>query len=413
MKPPQKWSIRWYLETNPQRENETVNRDYYRRIQEIARQNGHEFTISSIKVKHWGQPSKFTTYHKTYDKNGKLVGRKSKVVRKNNEIDTSQYPVKRISEYTGTGAMWIIRDQKAYAPPEINDALMERWIPSIQLINKKPKKKKRDVKRILRVIISDPHVGMETDAEATALFGFVWNAIELQKRKDIIVQRVMELYDGEDEVHIICLGDLMDGWNKMTVRGGHELPQNMNNVEAFVAGGRFKVELADEIQKLTNAKCVTHNVVNDNHGGDFSHIVEKYAADILSKVNPYVESHIYDKFIDYYQWRDKNFVLTHGKDKKEKKRGFPLVADAETIKFITELLDHWKLYEGTTVIEKGDLHQELFQPDACKRFGYYTFRSMAPSSQYVQTNYGMGTSSFTIMQVSEGKNGIMTTSFEF
>ena len=72
----------------------------------------------------------------------------------------------------------------------------------------------------------------------------------------------------------------MDGQGGNTVRGGHKLPQNMTDEEAFDFGVRGKVLLADLLAPHYE-KIVFRNVVNDNHSGSFSYYVNSAAKAII------------------------------------------------------------------------------------------------------------------------------------
>ena len=64
------------------------------------------------------------------------------------------------------------------------------------------------------------------------------------------------------------LGDLLDGYNEKTTRGGHSLPQNMSNEEAFDCALEFKILLLDLLTPHY-LELYFNNICNDNHAGFF------------------------------------------------------------------------------------------------------------------------------------------------
>lgn len=106
--------------------------------------------------------------------------------------------------------------------------------------------------KTLRIIITDVHVGMQPKENNYSLYDYVWNAEELEKRRLKVIQDVIDLEQDFEEIHLIDLGDLTDGFNAETTRGGHKLPQNMTNRQQFETAFKFKTTLLLQLQDTLN-----------------------------------------------------------------------------------------------------------------------------------------------------------------
>jgi len=83
-----------------------------------------------------------------------------------------------------------------------------------------------------RMIYTDCHIGMTPNKQGNSVYGVKWDAEELDKRKEELLEFVLSQRNS-DVLVIDDLGDLVDGFNGKTARGGHDLPQNMTNAEMF------------------------------------------------------------------------------------------------------------------------------------------------------------------------------------
>jgi len=270
----------------------------------------------------------------------------------------------------------------------------------------------------LRIVITDTHIGMETDASGFGLYGGIWNKEELFARGETILYEVMHyavMFDYFEEIHLIDLGDYMDGWDAETVRKGHELPQNMDNQKAFDVGLDFKIKLIDSIAKLevTN-KIRVFNICNDNHSGSFGYVVNSAVKKVVELLYPdLVQVTNYRQFINHYTYGKHCFVLTHGKDEKHLKFGFKPILDKPGIDKIIEYLDVNELHGYWVTFEKGDSHQQLFDQTTSDKFNYNNYMALSPASEWVQTNYKRGRSGFNLQIVEKEKKGIVQIPYEF
>lgn len=244
-----------------------------------------------------------------------------------------------------------------------------------------------------RLVYTDVHVGMNVNPDGYSLYGGAWDEFELEKRLEIMVNHTIK-HKKSNTLIIKCLGDFMDGYNAMTTRGGHELPQNMDNQKAFDVGLRFKIRLIDSlVPHFENIQCI--NICDDNHSGSFGYIVNSAFKTYVELKYPNVVEVINQrKFIDHYIIKNRCFILTHGKDGKNLKFGFKPILDAKQIEKIKNYIDENKLHNYKIEFSKGDSHQYIFDNSTSKHFQYQNFPAFSPPSQWVQTNFQNSISGF-------------------
>lgn len=279
--------------------------------------------------------------------------------------------------------------------------------------DKVKKTPKHNSNEILRIILTDIHVGMETDSKGYGLYSDVWNEEVLFSRLDTVIDECVRIKRDFSEVHIIDLGDFADGWNSLTTRGGHSLPQNMSNRKVFDVGVRFKTELYSKIQSLFNTKVVAYNVCNDNHSSDFGYIINESVRMICELSNENIEVNNLQRFIDHYFYGDHCFILTHGKDESYMKFGFKPKLDAVIKDKIMSYIKHYDIKSKFITVEKGDSHQQLLDSTSSIDFEYNNYRAFSPASSWVNHNFGRSTSGFTLMTVRPDKKSKGIESIEF
>jgi hypothetical protein len=270
--------------------------------------------------------------------------------------------------------------------------------PKVKKI-KQPKTKTFD-----RIVFTDTHVGMETDAEGIAPYATKWDANALFSRINIMVNEMLK-NKKSDVLYIDDLGDYMDGFDGLTTRGGHKLPQNMTNHDAFDNGLKAKIMLVDELSKHYEYITV-NNVNNDNHSASFGYTVNSAFKQICDVKYDNVEVHNHKSFLSYYFVGNHCFVITHGKDAKHMKFGFKPQLDHKTTYKIDQFLKNEKIYKKAEFIEisKGDSHQCLFDMCSSDDFDYFCYPALSPSSEWVQTNFTKGRSGFVTMTISVDSN---------
>lgn len=403
-------SVRWVITTNPKHIDESIE-DYRNKLvqlctdQNISSDRRHILNVLRKYKAEWTQT------HESLNKDGEVISQKFKVAQEDISHDESQLQL--VGKTTNpNGKDWYRFKVGSIKPPTIDKELIKEAISGINIIsaseiNVEPSE------GLLRLIYTDAHIAMETNENGTALFGGVWNAKELQIRKDEMIRRTVQRYQGEREIHLIDLGDLMDGWDGQTTRKGHDLPQNMDNREAFNVALKFKVELADQIQKRTGAIVKAYNVVNDNHGGIFSGVVNDAVQQVIDLTNENVDHIILDRFMEHYTWNNHCFIMCHGKDSKQMKFGLKPKLDDKGKDKIEGYIKFHKLFDYAVTFEKGDSHQQLFDYDSSEMFDYFNYRALSPASEWVQTNFKAGVSGFSIMRCEKGQSGKEMMNYEF
>jgi len=281
----------------------------------------------------------------------------------------------------------------------------------IQLIDYTPPKKSN--KQAIKLTISDSHIGMNPDDNG--LFQYEYNQdIYMQSLNKVFasIKKEHGIHSTFDLMLIDDLGDMADGWNGYTTRGGHELPQNMTNAEVFEICVEGKLQL---IRKIINAniakKVILRCVTNDNHAGDFGLIINLAIKRIINQMydKKIIEVDILTKFLEHRTYGDHCFILTHGKDKKHMKSGLPLSLNDSASRFLNDYIDHYGINSKYVHVEKGDLHQIGYQKT--KRFDYRNFMSFAPPSSWIQHNFGDTYSGYSIQIVPKNNNEISHTDY--
>jgi hypothetical protein len=227
-----------------------------------------------------------------------------------------------------------------------------------------------------------------------------WGKEELEDTLKEIVSQVNMDFEGHSKIVVQELGDFVDGYNAETTRGGHKLPQNMDNVECFQVASSFKIRLASSLATL-GVPLEFHSVVNDNHSGDFGHIVNLQVKEVLKYLLPEVEYNIHEQFISHYTIDNWAFIITHGKDKEFKKFGFKAQLDQKAKDHIRAYIDKHNLHSFKICFEKGDSHQ-LIRDSSNPKFEYNSYFALSPSSEWVSTNFAKGRRGFAIEEI-DGK----------
>lgn len=237
-----------------------------------------------------------------------------------------------------------------------------------------------------RAVITDVHVGMDVNKDGFSLYDGEWNEIEILKSADTFVNEVCR-HQKSNVLLLHDLGDLMDGWDGYTTRGGHKLPQNMDNQKAYDVAVKFKISIIDAlIEKYEFIECV--NICNDNHGGAFTYVVNSaFKTYVELKYPNNVKVTNQRKFIDHYIVKNRCFILTHGKDDKSLKFGFKPKLDPVQIEKIKNYIDEYKLHQYKIEFSKGDSHQLLFDLTSSTSFEYQNFGAFSPPSDWVKTNF--------------------------
>ena len=241
---------------------------------------------------------------------------------------------------------------------------------------------------------TDVHIGMESDSDNNTMYKADWNKKELMKTADLIIAETIKEQEC-NTLYVDDLGDLLDGFNGVTTRGGHLLPQNMTNEECFDAGLEFKLKI---LYGLVNHydKIYFNNICNDNHSGAFGYFVNKAFKEIAELQFESVKVTNHRKFINHYFVGRICFVISHGKDDKSLKFGFKPHLDLKGADKIDQYCKQNGIYRKAdlVVFKKGDSHQALFDICTSDDFFYYNYPAASPSSNWIKNNFKLGRRGF-------------------
>jgi len=370
----------------------------------LARYTISDEEFQRVKVLREIKSTKFKEVKRTFDKSGNIISKVHKRESKELIDVPDNHQIKRVSTNVSTGQQWVITEPKKIEK-QVEDfdfeGIIQKHIKPIEVLEY-PKVFGNDFDMLT---YTDVHIGMDTNPDNNAMYAEKWNKDVIIESADFMIKTTLQ--HKESNVLIIDdLADLMDGLDAQTTRGGHPLPQNMTNEEAFDCALEFKMKQADGFVGHYD-RIVFNNVCNDNHAGFFGYFVNKSFKDIINIKYPQIEVNNYRQFISHYFIEDICFIITHGKDDKALKFGFKPVLDTKGIEKIDQYCKRNGIYKTAKriIFKKGDSHQCLFDMCTSDDFDYYNYPALSPSSQWVQTNFKKGRRGFVL----EGFKGLQST----
>jgi hypothetical protein len=258
-----------------------------------------------------------------------------------------------------------------------------------------------NTKRDLFIWLSDMHIGAAVPNEAP--YKNTYNEEEVNKRLNKIYTSLNSL-EGYDNIVICNLGDSLDGYNRQTGRGGHDLPQNMTNKEQVKAFLNVMHTFITKINSIPHNNLYYYAVGDSNHGCDFEHTAQLALSALLTQLG--IKSKVFDSFIGSFKIKDEFYVISHGKDSIDMFKNWPLTINDKTENYINKWLDDNNIFRATVV--KGDLHQSATSYAA--RFKYKSVGSLFGSSQWIMKNFGntKPCCDFSIVENNNMLDGIIT-----
>ena len=259
----------------------------------------------------------------------------------------------------------------------------ENFLSQYKPIKKPLKANKED--GILFIYLADQHIGAET--KSNSLLPNEYGAKQIGDRMMDLAEEILRL----DSVHylnqivVVNLGDAVDGFNARTTRGGHKLPQNMNNREVYNTFLQVHTDFFDTLQQCDCKNFAYISVGESNHGGDFEWMCNKSLETILNAKYSNIETHVGEKFIEHFTYGEHAFVFCHGKDMEDMKFGLPKNLDPKTEIWIKSYVDQMGINTKFVHFLKGDLH--LSNSEYSSFLRYKNCLSMYGSSKWVQTNF--------------------------
>ena len=251
----------------------------------------------------------------------------------------------------------------------------------------KIKVEEKDNRKALFIYLADLHIGAKTSNNS--LFPNEYNSVIFKERLHhtlVTIKQNKEFFGVFDALYIVNLGDALDGYNAQTTRGGHALPQNLDNNEQLDTFFEVHKDLFDSIVSLNAAKRIEYVAcTNCNHSGNFGYAANRMLDIYLSLKYPDIKRTIITKFIDHIQYGQHTFMFTHGKDDKDMKFGLPASLNEKTENYINAYIHYHRIQTPAIHLVKGDLHLSAKQP--AKIFRYKNVLSLYGSSKWVQTNF--------------------------
>jgi hypothetical protein len=285
---------------------------------------------------------------------------------------------------------------------------MESVFKKFTFKRKKNKVEQRQANGFDRLVLTDVHIGMNPDAEGVSMYDNSWELKDIEATRQRIVNEVVSRQWSEVLV-IEQLGDLLDGFNAQTTRGGHALPQNMSNQEQFDNAIKFLHDLVDDLFPFYSVIRL-ENVCNDNHAGDFGYMACQAVKMLLEAKFEDVMVTNHTQFISHYIVGQSLSVISHGKDKVHNKFGFKPVLDTKQIEKIDQYIKFHKLYQYENIrFAKGDSHQAIFDDTTSNDFSYNSYPALSPASEWVQSNFKNSKRGFSF-ESEERETGIVTRS---
>jgi len=345
-----------------------------------------------LKIRNLNQ-FEFKEVKRTLNKDGEVITKVEKLTSKELIEIPINHQIKRVSTNVATNQQWVITEPIKNSKVDFEEIdflkILEGKIEPVSINNKYKSNVKFD-----RAVFTDVHIGMDVNKDGYSLYDGLWNEEQIFLRLEIFVNEIIK-NKKSNTLFINELGDYLDGYNGETTRGGHKLPQNMDNQKAFDIALLFKIKLVDALFQYYN-KIKFVNICNDNHAGSFGYIVNSaFKTYIKLKYPNNIEVINQRKFIDHYIIDNRCFILTHGKDDKSLKFGFKPKLDAIQIEKIKNYIDEYKLHQYQIEFGKGDSHQLLFDHTSSTAFEYQNFGAFSPPSDWVKTNFKNTLSSFT------------------
>lgn len=259
--------------------------------------------------------------------------------------------------------------------------------------------------RALTICISDDHCGMLNPENVHGKPPYTG---------DVYARRLFEIVDevkklGKfEEVHILSLGDQMNGWNQQTTRGGH-IVLSKSNQEQFDIYTEARVAFYDDLfTSGVSNKYYLHEVDNSNHSGlGMSYMANKFLSMYIAHKYPNVEVES-SGFISFFAYNSHLIMYTHGKDERVQKNPFPYSLNDRTDAYIMEYLNsNLRNHQDYNItFYKGDLHQYGIQMG---RFGrYVNVPAISGNSDYGDINFS-NTRAGALLEIFEGNSKSVKT----
>ena len=233
--------------------------------------------------------------------------------------------------------------------------------------------------------LSDLHIGAKVSNDC-----FYENPYSIEIVRERMQKLLNELQGKQyDTIVINLLGDMLDGMNGETTRGGNPLPQNLDNYEQV---NSYISIMTDFMTGLHNLKICNHikvySVKCGNHDGVVGYTATMALFAKLQLMFPNYEFKLFNDFFGYYEFKGHKWIICHGKDDEFMRKGLPLNLGLKEKGMIYDWLDSKEIYGRNIHFIKGDLHTENI--NSCYKLDYRNVLSFFGSSDYSAYNFDRG-----------------------
>lgn len=292
-------------------------------------------------------------------------------------------------DYWVVSAMITKKGEKSISLDDVED-ILKKVFKNTKVVVQQPLKGLSN-KKALFVYTSDKHIAAYVDNNRSIYYN-EYTENSFRYRMNLIfleIKHLESIYGKFEDIFIIDLGDRMDGLNGYTTRGGHKLPQNMSDREAFETAISVEKEFFDLLFQsgFANNYTVISNA-NSNHGGVFDYMVSRALEIYINTAYPFVKTSVQEKFLDHIEYGKHIMILTHGKDDADMKSGLPLHINDKTENYLNKYIMHNNLNTDDKYVSviKGDLHTDSSQ--TTYNFRYRNVLSIFGGSKWIATNFG-------------------------
>ena len=184
--------------------------------------------------------SEFKEVKRTLNKDGEVITKVEKLTSKELIDIPLNHQIKRVSTNVATNQQWVITEPIKVIEIEKEIDFLSIFKDKIEPITIKHKAK--NIAKFDRAVFTDVHIGMDVNKDGFSLYDGLWNEEQIFKRLEIFVNEIIK-NKKSNTLFLNDLADFLDGWDGETTRGGHKLPQNMDNQKAFDVALLFKIRL--------------------------------------------------------------------------------------------------------------------------------------------------------------------------
>lgn len=243
--------------------------------------------------------------------------------------------------------------------------------------------------KIIIVNITDLHVGMNPNKDGNSIWDASWNRDDIMNAANNILTRTLNIIRANSGCAMVVInlnGDLVDGFNKLTTRGGHQLPQTMNNIQQNDVCIEFLSRIVEGFKKMAPKVFVKANS-NSNHGGEFEHVILDHFRSI-AKYKYDVEVELTNKLALGYllPGTNKPIIIMHGKDQEFQARPLPShIEDKDDYKVEAIINAVHKKTLLKPIVFKGDSH--IFNHQDKKNYQWVACAACSPDSDWAKNNF--------------------------